>query len=106
MAKVKQTPSSELVRFAMNVWQDSLSVLPLFKIASERLQIQYRDTLAHALRVLHENPFYKDQLEGMFTEIGEHVAKLELEKQYCATVLKGAILLTEQELSNSNDIKT
>ena len=98
MSKNKRPPSAELLRFAMNIWQDGLSVLPLFKFASERLQVEYRDTLAHALRVLHESPYYHEQLEGMFTEIGEHVAKLENDGLKCSTILKGALQLTSQEL--------
>lgn len=98
MAKKERNTSPELVRFAMNVWQDGLSVLPLFKFASEKLQIEYRDVLGHALRVLHESPHYKIQLEGMFTEIGEQVARLEHEGLHCSSILKGAITLTELEL--------
>ena len=81
----------------MNVWQDGLSVLPLFRYASERLQVKYRDILAHALHVLHDSPCFEQQLEGMYSEIGEHVARLESEKLSCAIILKGALQLTEQE---------
>lgn len=97
-ANRQRTASPDLDRFAANIWQDGLSVLPLFKFASQKLQNEYRDALSHALLVLRENPRYKDYLERMFREIGEHVARLEHEKLACASILKGAISLTEREL--------
>lgn len=97
ITRVNNNNKAELIRFAMNIWQDGLSVLPLFRFASEKIQIEYRDTLAHALLIFRRNPNYHFQLERMYSEIGEQISRLEERNLECSSILRGAISFVEQE---------
>jgi hypothetical protein len=94
--KNKRSGANEVRRLAELLVQNSLSVLPLFRYAPERLQIEYRDIVNQVLSTLSETRGASEQLQILFRIVGEEVARLELTKEIGAPILKGAITQMER----------